>query len=315
MSHKTLFQISIVVTLLAALLMVPLSANAGGYCGSTYTAQSGDTLGSVSSICGVTVSDLYNANPNTSYFLSAGQVLTIPIGTNTYKNTNGYYNYNGYNGAPYNYNYAPNNIGQTYVVQVGDTLSGIASRFGVGLNALWYANPTLVNTGLYAGQVLNIPSASLTAPTPVPPPWYGTQQQAPWYGTQQQPPWYGSQQPAPWSGYGQYPYRRWYGYVPTPTPVPVPLSAGKVPSNAPTANIELVNRANGQVYVSLQGTARNGTNIIREYPVSGTIDKTIPAGYYNYVAWVGGREFSGAINLPGGSSHTLIFHSNAVDAK
>jgi len=81
------------------------------------------------------------------------------------------------------------------------------------------------------------------------------------------------------------------------------------------ANIQLSNKANADVYVSLQGTARDGTNIVREYPVSGTFSKTIPAGYYDYIAYVGGREFSGAINMPGGSSHSITFHSNEVDVK
>ena len=81
------------------------------------------------------------------------------------------------------------------------------------------------------------------------------------------------------------------------------------------ATLQLSNKANGKVYVSLQGTARDGTNVIREYPVSGTFSVTIPAGYYDYVAWVGGQEFSGAINLPGHSSHSITFHSNEVDAQ
>lgn len=294
MSHKTFIQVSIAGITLLTLLMVPVSANAGGYCGSTYTAQAGDTLGSVSSICGITVSDLVTANPGTSsYFLTVGQVLTIPNGTNTYSNYNSYNNnYNGYNNNPYNYNYAPTNpSGTTYVVQIGDTFAEIASRYGVSMNALWNANPYIGNINLvYPGQVLNIPSPSSSV--------------SPWYGHQ---PYY--------SQYGYYPHSPWYTITPTPTPVSVPLSYGNPSPGSPTANIELSNKANGDVYVSLQGTARDGTNIIREYPVSGTFDKTIPAGFYYYVAWVSGQEFSGAINLPGGSSHSIIFHSNHVDVQ
>ena len=100
-----------------------------------------------------------------------------------------------------------------------------------------------------------------------------------------------------------------------PTEISTPLSYGKVSPGTPNATLELSNKANGKVYVSLQGTARDGTNIIREYPVWGTFSVTIPAGYYYYVASVGGQEFTGTFNLPGHSSHSLTFHSNEVDAQ
>jgi lysozyme len=47
---------------------------------------------------------------------------------------------------------------QTYTVQLGDTMSGIAKKFGVTLAALIRANPQVQNPNLiYKGQVLNIP--------------------------------------------------------------------------------------------------------------------------------------------------------------
>jgi hypothetical protein len=98
-------------------------------------------------------------------------------------------------------------------------------------------------------------------------------------------------------------------------PVSTPISYGTVAPGAPRANIQLSNSANAQVFVSLEGTARDGTSIVREYQVYGTFTKEIPAGYYNYTAWVGGVKFSGSINLPGGSSHSLTFRSHEVDAK
>jgi len=44
------------------------------------------------------------------------------------------------------------------VVQAGDTLSDIAQRFGVGLQALIAANPQISNPDrIFPGQVINIP--------------------------------------------------------------------------------------------------------------------------------------------------------------
>jgi LysM repeat protein len=369
MTYKTFTQVSVLILMLLAFFIFPISAHAGG-CGSTYTVQPGDTLGSVANGCGITVYELYTANPGISGYLYTGQVLTIPDSdyynnqndngsSNTYNNNyapgncppsnsncaansnNGYnpYNnnyapgncppnnsncaansYNGYNTynnnyapgncPPNNYNCAPSNYNcasgncapGTYVVQYGDTFGDIANRFGVSVNDLWNANPNIEDENLlYPGQVINIPPPSYYA-TPVP--------ASPWYASQ---PAYAPQSYSP--GYGPYPPSYWYGYVPTPTQVPTPLSYGTVAPGAPMANIELSNKANADVYVSLQGTARDGTSIVREYQVYGTFGKTIPAGFYYYVAYIGGQEFSGAINLPGGSSHSLTFHSNEVDAQ
>jgi LysM repeat protein len=69
----------------------------------------------------------------------------------------------------------PTSTPQTYTVQRGDTLSGIAEKFKVSLDALRAANPDLKTSILSIGQTLLIPDpsaplAAASTPTPVPAP-------------------------------------------------------------------------------------------------------------------------------------------------
>jgi LysM repeat protein len=60
--------------------------------------------------------------------------------------------------------------GTRYTVRFGDTLSGIAARYGVTLNALYAVNPGVQGTILYVGTVLNIPTGGVVTPLPGTPP-------------------------------------------------------------------------------------------------------------------------------------------------
>ena len=245
MSRKPLAQVFVLILILIALLAVPGNARAGGVCGGTYVVEWGDTLDKIAAMCGTTVSAIYAANPGISGYLYAGQILVIP-------------------GSDY-CNCPPVSYKGTYIVQYGDTFSGIALLYGVSIKDLWAANPQIWNINyLYAGQVINIPGSS------------------------------------------------WFSIVPTPTETPVSLSYGSVPAGTPYRKIKLSNKAKTEVYVSLQGTTRDGFHVINEYPVGGTMEVKVPAGWYIYVAWVGGRKFDGQFKLGGGSDHSITFYRDRI---
>ena len=101
-----------------------------------YTVQSGDTLSGIAARYGTTVNTLVSlngiSNPNLIY---VGEILKVPVSGS---------------GA------TSNLTSTTYKVQAGDTLSGIALKFGTTVNHLvainGIANPNLI----YVGQVLKI---------------------------------------------------------------------------------------------------------------------------------------------------------------
>jgi LysM repeat protein len=245
MSRKPFARVSVLILILVALLATPGNARAGGVCGGRYVVEWGDTLDKISAMCGTTISAIYAANPGISGYLYAGQILVIP-------------------GRDY-CNCPPVSRKGTYIVQYGDTFSGIALLYGVSIKDLWAANPQIRNMNqLYAGQGINIPRSS------------------------------------------------WFSIVPTPTETPDSLSHGTVPAGTPYGKIKLSNKAKTEVYVSLQGTTRDGSHVVNEYPVGGTMQVKVPAGWYIYVAWVGGRKFDGQFKLGGGSDHSITFYRDRI---
>ena len=97
----------------------------------------GETLGSIAARYGVTVNAIMQANGLTNpNYVYVGQTLVIPIGGTT----------------P-----AVSPSGTTYVVQWGDSLSSIAYRYGITVEALMAANGLTNPNFIYAGQTLSIP--------------------------------------------------------------------------------------------------------------------------------------------------------------
>lgn len=103
--------------------------------------------------------------------------------------------------------------------------------------------------------------------------------------------------------------------LPTPTETLYARFYGTLPPSIPSGKVRLVNRARVDVYVSLQCNTLAGTSSILEYPVNGSLSVNAPAGKYVYVAWVGGRQFSGNFNLGKGDDITLVFRKDKVTVK
>ncbi|MGT2866332.1 LysM peptidoglycan-binding domain-containing protein [Streptococcus fryi] len=105
----------------------------------TYTVQSGDTLSGIAVRFGTTVSTLQSlnniSNPN---LIQVGQVLIIRQGVSSSGNS------------------SSGTVTTSYTVQSGDTLSGIAAKFGTTVASIQSLNNISNPNLIYAGQVLRI---------------------------------------------------------------------------------------------------------------------------------------------------------------
>jgi N-acetylmuramoyl-L-alanine amidase len=128
-------------------LVIPGRASGGG----TYTVRWGDTLSGIGARFGVSVDALARANGISARgLLLAGSTLHLPAGAN-----------GGGGGG------ASPAMGGTYVVRPGDSLWGIAARFGVGMHRLARANHLRVHGILLAGITLRVPSGHAPAQSPL----------------------------------------------------------------------------------------------------------------------------------------------------
>lgn len=108
-----------------------------------YTVQPGDTVNSIARRFGVSPQVIINVNNlRPPYIIHPGQTLCIPQGT-----------------PP-----PPPGQCQTYTVRPGDTLSGIAARFGTTYQALAALNNIPPPYIIFPGQVLRVPPCNNPPP-------------------------------------------------------------------------------------------------------------------------------------------------------
>jgi LysM repeat protein len=147
MNTKKYFQLFLLVALLMASFATTHPALAAGYCSTSYTIISGDTLRKVAMKCDTTVYALRRANPEigSGDLIYPGQALLLP-GALVYGN-------NGFN---------------TYIIARGETLKALATRFNTTIEYLVNLNPDITNANvIYEGQRLIVPTAD---GNPTPPP-------------------------------------------------------------------------------------------------------------------------------------------------
>ena len=136
-------------------LVRPAAAQSGyGGSGTVHVVQFGETLYGIAMHYGVPAQSIAAANniynPDLIY---AGQRLVIPGST-----------------MPGPSPMQPPPASGVYIVQLGDTLSSIAYRFGTTVSALMYANNLTNPNYIYAGQQLVIPGGQPAPPIPPGPP-------------------------------------------------------------------------------------------------------------------------------------------------
>jgi N-acetylmuramoyl-L-alanine amidase len=108
------------------------------------TVQSGDTLSGIAAAHGLSVAQLRELNglPGNSSLIHAGQTLTVSGGSSS-----------GGSGS------GGSSAGGGHAVSPGETLSGIAARYGVSQSAIAQANGLDAAGTVYAGRSLVIPGA------------------------------------------------------------------------------------------------------------------------------------------------------------
>lgn len=91
---------------------------------------------------------------------------------------------------------------------------------------------------------------------------------------------------------------------------------GTMPPDVAHGQIALSNMSKTDAYISLQCTTPEGYVTVIEYPVGGSrVGVRAPAGTYFYVAWVGGKQFTGSFKLDKSGDKLIRMYKDRVEVK
>jgi LysM repeat protein len=137
--------------------VAPAASSQTSLSNARYTIAKGDTVSSIAARFGVTVEGILTANGlGATSVIYAGRTLAIPTSSAPAPSP---VITNAVSVSP-----APAASGTTYTIASGDTISAIATKFGVGTKALLAANGLTLSSIIFSGQKLTIPAASTVVP-------------------------------------------------------------------------------------------------------------------------------------------------------
>jgi LysM repeat protein len=282
MSRKIFATIVVLVLFVLAFLGTPFMVQAGGVCGGTYIVEQGQTLESIAAICGTTAAAIIAANPGISGALSVGQALMVP-------GSNYIVTVTPVPGTPVPSTPTPvNTYNNYYNYYTYNYYNALPSSYN-GTYIVQPGDTFSVLAGRFGVSIYDLWTANPNI-VDINLLYVGQVIRVP--GT-----------------VGAV-------IVPSSTPyTPTDLSYGTVPLGSPTGKIHLSPKTNADIYVSLQGTTRDGIDFIREYTVNDPMTVKVPAGWYTYVAWVGGLKFEGQFNLSADGDRSIQFNDKKVSAE